>query len=146
MTEINRLTSTDALAAGDLLPVYKQSQGDARKASITVLMEYINANADLPGDQSTQYAAPISTGFSVTVNAGDVWLILTPTAGFAAGTIALPDAPADKDTVTVNCTQAVTTLTVSSGKTVTGEPTTLAANAFFTMRYDAVAGVWYRIG
>lgn len=146
MTEINKLTATDALAAGDLLPVYKQSQGDTRKASVTTLIDYINTNAAISGQQVTQYAAPSATAFTVTVNAGDVWLILTPTGTLADGTIALPDGPSDRDTVTVNCTQIVTTLTVSSAKTVTGAPTTLAANAFFTMRYDAVAGAWYRIG
>jgi len=49
--------------------------------------------------------------------------------------------------VLVNCTQAVTTLTINgNGATVTGAPTTLAANAFFRLRFEAVAGVWYRVG
>lgn len=145
MTTINRLSATSSLSAGDLLPVYSQAQGDARKASLTTLLTFVNENADLPTDQTTQYAAPSATGFTVTVSAGDVWLVLTPTGTFATGTIALPDAPTDKDTVTVTCTQVITALTVSSAKTVTGAPTTLAANDFFTMRYEGVGGVWYRI-
>lgn len=146
MTTINRLSALDALASGDQLPVYSTSLGDARRASLSLLLDWIEANANLPGQQVTQYAAPSATGFSVTIGAGDVWLLLTPVAGYAAGTIVLPSDPADRDTVTVNCTQAVTTLTVSSGKTVTGAPTTLSANAFFTMRYDGVTQAWYRIG
>lgn len=146
MTTINKLSATSALSAGDLLAVWRTSQGDTRKASISVLMEYISANLNLPGVQVPQYAAPSATDFTVTVNTGDVWLILTPTGTFADGTIALPDGPADGDTVTVNCTQIVTALVVSSAKTVTGAPTALAANDFFTMRYDAVGGAWYRIG
>ena len=146
MTTINRLSATDTLTGGDLLPVYKASQGDARKASLSTLLAYINANATISGVQASQYAAPSATDFSVTVNAGDVWLILTPTGTFADGAIVLPDGPADGDTVTVNCTQIVTALAVTSGKTVTGAPTALTANGFFTMRYDAVGGAWYRIG
>jgi hypothetical protein len=37
-------------------------------------------------------------------------------------------------------------LSVTSGNTVTGAPTTLAANDFFTMRYDAATAAWYRVG
>lgn len=146
MTTINRLSATDTVTAGDLLAVYKGSQGDARKASLSTLLAYINANATISGAQVAQYAAPSATAFTVTINAGDVWLVLTPTGTFADGTIALPDGPADGDTVTVNCTQIVTALVVSSAKTVTGAPTALAANDFFTMRYDAIGGAWYRIG
>lgn len=146
MSTINRLSATDTVAGGDLLPLYKQSQGDARKVAMSTVLTYINDNATISGQQVAQYAAPSATAFTVTVNAGDVWLILTPTGTLAAGTIALPDGPADGDEVTVNCTQVVTALTVSSAKTVTGAPTTLSANDFFSMRYDAVGGVWYRIG
>lgn len=144
MATINQLSATDSLNGGDLLPVYKQNQGDARKCSITTLMEYVNANVTTV-TQNTQYAAPAATGFSVTVNTGNVWLILTPVSTYAAGAIVLPTGASDKDTVTVNCTQIVTSLTVSSGATVVGAPTTLAANGFFTMRFDAATITWYRI-
>ena len=145
MATINQLSATDSLNGGDLLPVYKQNQGDARKCSITTLMDYVNANVTTV-TQNTQYAAPAATGFSVTVNTGNVWLILTPVSTYAAGAIVLPAGATDKDTVTVNCTQIVTSLTVSSGATVVGAPTTLAANGFFTMRYDGATSTWYRIG
>ncbi|MNR16702.1 hypothetical protein D3C85_1333210 [compost metagenome] len=53
----------------------------------------------------------------------------------------------DKQEVLVNCTQAVTTLTINgNGATVTGAPTTLAANAFFRLKYDQPSTVWYRVG
>lgn len=94
-----------------------------------------------------QYAAPSATGFSVTITVPNTWLILTPVAGYAAGTIVLPLNPANEQDVIVNCTQSVTTLTVSgNGKTVTGAPTTLAANAFFHLRFDATLNAWFRIG
>lgn len=144
MATINQLSSTDVLNGGDLLPVYKQNQGDARKCSITTLMDYVNANVTTV-TQNTQYAAPAATGFSVAVNTGNVWMILTPVSTYAAGAIVLPTGASDKDTVTVNCTQIVTSLTVSSGATVVGAPTTLATNGFFTMRFDAATSTWYRV-
>jgi hypothetical protein len=148
MTNINQLSSLDTIQLGDLLAVWSTNNGDTRKASMSLLLSFMQANLTLPGSLTTQYAAPSATGFSVTVALGDTWLLLTPTATFAAGTIVLPASAADKSEVSVNCTQIVTALTVSAGgTTVTGAPTTLAAaNAFFTMRFDAATNAWYRVG
>lgn len=148
MTNINHLSSLDTIQLGDLLAVWSTNNGDTRKASMSLLLSFMQANLTLPGSLTTQYAAPSATGFSVTVALGDTWLLLTPTGTFAAGTIVLPTSAADKSEVSVNCTQIVTALTVSAGgTTVTGAPTTLAAaNAFFTMRYDAATNAWYRVG
>ncbi len=44
MTTINQLATMSSVAAGDKLIVYSTDNGDARKASITVLMAYISAN------------------------------------------------------------------------------------------------------
>jgi hypothetical protein len=147
MTNINQLSSLDTIQLGDLLAVWATNNGDTRKASMSLLLTFMQDNLTLPGSLTTQYAAPSATGFSVTVAAGDTWLLLTPTATFAAGTIVLPTSAADKSEVSVNCTQIVSALTVSAGgTTVTGAPTTLAAaNAFFTMRYDAATSAWYRV-
>jgi hypothetical protein len=58
-------------------------------------------------------------------------------------TIAMPNAT-DGQRIVVNCTQAVTTLSYTGG-TVNGAPTTIAANGFFTLEFDGVLGVWYRV-
>lgn len=141
MTTLNELTRATSVDSGDLFPIWKTSEGDSRAISLTTIQSSLSTDSGL----TTQYAAPSATGFSVTVGQGNTWLILTPVAGYAAGTIVLPT-PADKDEVLVNCTQSVTTLTVSSDKTVTGAPTILASNAFFRLRYDAGMSVWYRVG
>ena len=147
MTNINQLSSMDSLSGGDLLAVWATSNGDTRKSSLTLLTSYMQTNLALPGSLATQYAAPSATGFSVTVSAANTWLLLTPTGTFAAGTIVLPSAPTDKSEVSVNCTQTVSALTVSgAGRTVTGAPTALTANGFFTMRFDAATNAWYRVG
>jgi hypothetical protein len=151
MPTINKLTSVSTLTTSDQVPIYDATNGDARRASLALLRSFCQSGVTAADDKITQYAAPSATAFSVQVTDGDdsVWLILTPTAGFAAGTIVMPAVAkcVHNQEILVNCTQAVTTLTVSgNGATVTGAPTTLAANAFFTLRFDDVTSTWYRVG
>lgn len=156
MPAINQLSATDTISAGDLLAVYVQSNGDARKAALSVLLDYIQDNLTFPSagapQFTTQYAAPSASGFSVSITSGsnNIHLILTPTAGYAAGTIVLPPVGVliDKQEVLVNTTQQVTTLTVNGNGAiaVTGEPGTLAADDFFRLRYDLTTQTWYRVG
>lgn len=146
---IERLSLTDAVTAAVYFAVNLQNQD--YRVSTASLLAYIQANISAADNKITQYAAPSATGFSVAITDGDdsIWLVLTPTAGFAAGTIVLPALAncVDKQEILVNCTQAVTTLTITgNGSTVTGAPTTLAANAFFTLRFEDVTNTWYRIG
>ncbi len=151
MSTINQLSAVDSLSLNDLIAVYSSTNGDARKASLSVLATLLSDLLTVTDGKITQYAAPSATAFTATItdSSASVWLVLTPTAGFAAGTIKLPSLANanDKQEVLVNCTQAVTTLTIdANGSTVTGAPTTLAANAFFRLRFDAVLSTWYRIG
>lgn len=153
MATINSLSATDIVTAGDLVAVYKQSNGDARKAAMSVLLAYMQDSLTFETNEFTkQYAAPAATGFSVAVTDGsnNIWLIMTPVAGYAAGTIVLPSTAnaVDLQEILVICTQAVTALTIDgNGATdVIGEPTTLAANDYFRLKYDATTTTWYRIG
>ncbi len=151
---IDKLSSIDTVVGGDQLPIGPQINGGDRKIPVSLLLSYMQDNltfSDAIGF-TTQYSAPSATGFNVAITDGSdsVHLILTPAAGYAAGTITLPLSTnsIDKQEVLVNCTQAVTTLTVDgNGATaVTGEPTTLATNDFFRLKYDAQTSTWYRIG
>lgn len=151
MPTINQLSAVDAVVSSDQVPIYSSENGDARKASMAVLLAFFKSQITANDDKLTQYAAPSATGFTVTINndSESVWLILTPVAGYAAGTLTLPAVAncVDRQEVLVNCTQAVTALTVAgNGATVTGAPTTLAANAYFRLRFDAVTKTWYRVG
>lgn len=158
MPQINQLSAVDQLAAGDNFPIFDTSNGDARKVSASALLAYMQANLVFPGvgvpQFKTQYAAPSASGFSVTIappTAGDnVHLILTPTAGYAAGTIVLPPVAnvIDKQEVLVNCTQQVTALTINGNGAVavTGEPTSLGTDGFFRLKYDSIMQTWYRVG
>jgi hypothetical protein len=146
MSGIDDLTTTTALALADLFPLESASDRDARKASLSALRDFMQTNLTFSAsDLVAQYAAPSATGFTVTVAQGNTRLHLTPVAGYAAGTIVLPAVKTNGQIVKVNSTQAVTTLTVSgAGSTVTGAPTTLAANAFFEMTWDATLAAWFR--
>lgn len=44
MTTINKLTRTDKVSAGDVVPVYVQNQGDARGAAMSVILTYIQTS------------------------------------------------------------------------------------------------------
>lgn len=145
----SKLNRTDQFDSGDLVVLWVGGDYDYRGISkddfVKSLAEALQVNKP-----STQYAAPNATGFNVQIDSmiGDVHLILTPVAGYAAGTITLPLSPVDKQTVLVNSTQEITALTVSpqADTTVIGQPTTLAANGFFTLKFDAVLKRWYRVG
>jgi len=151
MATINQLSAVDQVVSSDQIPIYSSEQGDARKASLAVIAAFVQSLITASDDKLTQYAAPSATGFSVQVNndSDSVWLVLTPTGAFAAGTLILPALAScvDRQEILVNCTQTITTLTINgNGSTVTGAPTTLAANGYFRLRFDAVTKTWYRVG
>lgn len=153
--EINQLSKLDTVTDGDLAVVFSQTNGDARAAAMSVLLKYLQSKISSAGNLVTQYASPNATAFAVQIappsDGTSMFLILTPTAGFAAGTINLPAVAVDGQRVEVTCTQAITALTVGAPlanpvPVINGAPTTLAANGFFRMRYDGVNKSWYRVG
>lgn len=145
---IPNLSTSSSFTASDYVIMAQGNNNNAQRVSAAVMAAFF-ADYLVVGALLSYYSAPSATGFTTTVPDTDdnYWVILTPVAGYANGTIVLPAAAtaADQQTVQVNCTQAVTTLAITStGGTVTGAPTTLAANAFFTLRFDAVTSTWYR--
>jgi hypothetical protein len=147
------LSSTDAIAIGDAFVIAKASNNDYMSASVADVLEYIQDNITFPATEpNTQRSAPSASGFTVSITDADddVHLILTPLAGYAAGTIKLPSSInlRDKQIVMVNCTQAITALTIDgNGATaVVGEPTALLADGYFILKYDLGTDTWYRVG
>ena len=139
--------------AGSQIPFYDSAIGGDARTSVTALAALLATLLGTASLQLTQYAAPNASGFNVQVapqtGGASVWLVLTPLAAYAAGTITLPAVALCQDgqELLLNTTQAVTALTVAgNGATVNGAPTTLAANAFFRLKFDAVLRVWYRVG
>jgi hypothetical protein len=158
MSRIIDLTAVDSLAAADNLPLYSSANGDARRASLTTLLEFVGDNLTASGSSfATQYSAPaaaatVTIGSSATDADGseNVHLILTPAGTLATLTLKLPAVAdlVDKQEILVNCTQIITTLSwdANGAGDIVGEPTTLAANAFLRLKYDAVTTNWYRVG
>ena len=151
---INQLNSVSSVSGGDQLAIGSTSNGDDRRASVTTLQTYMQDNLTFDSNSFvSQYNSP-TTGANVTVTDGsdddsNVHLILTPAGTLATLTITLPlsTSVVDKQEVLVNCTQAVTALTVSgNGATLSGDPTSLSATGFFRMKFDSQNTIWYRVG
>ncbi len=143
-----------SFSSSSQIPFNDPQNGVDRRASVADLAAAIGALlATDAGDFVTQYTAPNASAFNVliapVVAGSNMWLLMTPLAGFAAGTITLPAVSTcvNGQELLVNSTQAVTALTVAgNGASVNGAPTTLAANAFFRLRFDVVLASWYRVG
>lgn len=152
---MSTLNTVDSLAPNDRVVVFvADSSPPYESATITTLAEAIEPLLTSPQSFSTQYAAPAVNGFSISIVAGSlgqtsIRLILTPTAGFAQGTIVLPLASlcVDGQMVQVICTRDVTTLIISTNGAVSvvGAPTGLAPNGFFTLAFDLTTLNWYRV-
>ena len=155
MTDINQLSTSDTLTAGDLLPIWRANNSDTRKTSLTTLTTYLQGALTFPSATGqtqfvAQYAAPVATGFTVTLpsNSNNQWLIMSPVGAYATGTITFPPLAnlADNQEILIVSSQAVTTLTLSgNGATVSGAPTGINANGTLRFKYNALGSVWYRI-
>jgi hypothetical protein len=152
MTDINRLSAVSAVVAGDQWPLWSSANGDTRRAATTALQAYMQANLTFSAGQFVvQYAAPSATGFTVTLpnNTNNQWLIMSPLAAYAAGTITFPlsSTITDNQEILIFSTQAVTTLTLAgNGATIVGAPVGIATNAMMRFKYNLFAQTWYLMG
>lgn len=151
MTAINKLNAVDSLSSSDLLPIFSQANGDARKTSLGNVQAYFETLAASAVVPTKQFSSPSATGQTIQVTDGSesVWLIVTPSGVYANGTIKLPAKAncADQQEIVVNYVNGVSALTVdANGAICIGSPSTMANNAFFRLRYDIVMGTWYRVG
>jgi hypothetical protein len=95
-----------------------------------------------------QVATP-TTGQTVTIanQDDDIRLLLNPAGTLLALTIVFPSAPRDGQMVTICSTQILTGLTLTSGGTILGALTTIAAiNGYASYVYDLAGNTWYRVG
>lgn len=150
MPTINQLSGLSQVSGGDLLPVYVPNNGDARKVSVSQLLQYFQTTFAAPTVATNLYTP--STGFNVTVPtpvSEQQWMILQPAGTLATGTITLPlnTGVPNGTEVLITTTQIITTFTLAlNGATAAfGAPTTLAANAFFRVRFYQATNSWYRI-
>jgi hypothetical protein len=153
---IERLSLLDTVTSSTNFAVNVNGQ-DYRILAQSLYDYIVNVNEEFGGGggviggKTLQYFAPSATGWSVAVAAesASAWLIITPTAGFANGSITMPAVinAQEGQEVLVNCTQSVGSLTVlGNGANVIGAPTSLAANDFFLMKFEPILSNWYRVG
>ncbi|MCA3151815.1 MAG: hypothetical protein ING77_11615 [Rhodocyclaceae bacterium] len=147
---IDRLNQS-SISSASQIPFYDPANGADRRASVAQLATVLQTLLTSLGGFVTQYAAPVATGFSVTVapptSGASVFLLLSQGGAYAAGTLVLPSG-VDGQEVLIHSRQAVTTLTVTpaSGDTVSGAPTTFSAAGFARLRFDGVNRLWCRVG
>ena len=151
MPTINQLSGLSQVSGGDLLPIYVPNNGDARKVSVTQLLTYFQSSFAAPTVSTNLYTP--GAGFNVTVPtpvSEQQWMLLQPAGTLATGTITLPlnTGTPDGTQLLVTTTQIITafTLALNGAAAAFGAPTTLAADAFFTMRFYQATNSWYRIG
>lgn len=152
MSSIQRMPTATPTSASQI-PFNDPVNGRDSKASLADFAAVLQELLAPPGPLITQYAAPNANAFAVTIqpptHGTSMYLLLTPTAGFASGSITLPpvDTCIDGQEVLVSCTQTLGALSVfGGGAAVNGAPASLTANSFFRMRFDAVFKAWYRVG
>jgi hypothetical protein len=156
VTDINQLSTSDTLTAGDLLPIWRVNNSDTRKTSLTTLQAYMQANLTFSSGGAgqsqfvVQYAAPVVSGFTITLNNNNnnQWLILSPTAAFATGTITFPPIAslADNQEILIFSMQSVTTLTLAgNGATIIGAPSAIAQFGALRFKYNLLTNAWYRL-
>jgi hypothetical protein len=150
MPTINQLSGISQVSGGDQLPIYVPNNGDARKVSITQLLQYFQQTFAAPTVATKLYTP--GTGFNITVPtpvSTQQWLLLQPAGALATGTITLPlnTGVPDGTQVLVTTTQQITafTLALNGAAAAFGAPTAMAANAFFTMRFYQATNSWYRV-
>lgn len=153
MTTINQLATTVAVSGSDKLPLYQAGQEDTRAVTVTQLAAYVRSDIEGDPDEIIYALSVIGSTFTVAAlpaTAGSsVWAQLTLSGPATAGTVILPgvDDRVPGQEVRITCTQAVAALTINgNGATVAGGPTSLAANGFFTLSYDSISNIWYRVG
>jgi len=149
MPYINQLPALDQLSGGDQLPVYSPVNGDARRVSITALLEFFQGNFADP-NYLTIINAPTNSGFNIQIGAQtqSLFLILNPSGAFAAGTITLPPVAScfDGQEILVASSQSIAALTVNgNGATLVGTPGALGIGGFFTIRFNRLQSTWYTL-
>ncbi len=150
MPYINQLPLLAVASPGDQIPVYTPNNGDARRLPISALLAYFQQTFASPTLATNVYTP--GTGFNLAVPtpvAQQQWMLIQPAGTLATGTVTLPlnTGTPDGTEVLITTTQQITafTLALNGAAAAYGDPTTLAAEDFFRMRFVQATNSWYRI-
>jgi len=150
MPYINQLPLLAVASPGDQIPVYTPNNGDARRLPIGALLAYFQQTFASPTLATNVYTP--GTGFNLPVPtpvAQQQWMLIQPAGTLATGSVTLPlnTSTPDGTEVLITTTQQITafTLNANGASQLYGDPTTLAAEDFFRMRFVQATNSWYRI-
>jgi len=150
MATINQLPLLDQPNSGDQIPVWSPNNGDSRRLPLSALLTYFQQQFAAPTLATNLYVP--ATGFNIAVPtpvAQQQWVLLQPAGLLATGTVTLPlnTSTPDGTEVLITTTQQITafTLGLNGAAAAYGDPTTLAAEDFFRMRFYQATNSWYRI-
>jgi len=150
MPTINQLASLNQLSGSDQIPVYSASNGDARRASVSTLLSYIEQAWMSPAFQRVT-ASPALAGFTFALpaTANSLFVLLTPTGPMATGTIVLPAAAsaADGQEIVLYSSQEVTVLSfaLNGATALNGAPSGIPTDGSITLRFDVLSLAWWTI-
>lgn len=150
MPYINQLPLLAVASPGDQIPVYTPNNGDARRLPIGALLAYFQQTFASPTLATNVYTP--GTGFNLPVPtpvAQQQWMLIQPAGTLATGSVTLPlnTSTPDGTEVLITTTQQITAFTMNANgaSQLYGDPTTLAAEDFFRMRFVQATNSWYRI-
>lgn len=150
MALIYQLPLLSQASPGDQLAVYAPNTGDARRLPMSALLAYFQQQFAAPTVATNLYTP--GTGFNIalpTPVAQAQWAVIQPAGTLATGTVTLPlnTLTPDGTEVLITTTQQITafTLAINGAAAGFGDPTTLAAEDFFRMRFYQATNSWYRI-
>ena len=150
MPTINQLPLLAQVSPGDQVPVYSPNNGDARRLPVSALLQYFQQTFASPTLATNVYTP--GTGFNLPVPtpvAQQQWMLIQPAGTLATGAVTLPlnTQTPDGTEVLITTTQQITSFTLGANgaSQLYGDPTTLAAEDFFRMRFVQATNSWYRI-
>jgi hypothetical protein len=150
MPTINQLPLLSDPNSGDQIPVYSPNNGDARRMPLSALLTYFQQQFASPTLATNIYTP--GTGFNIatpTPVSQQQWILLQPAGTLATGTVTLPvnTSTPDGTEILITTTQQITTFTLAlnGAAAAYGDPTTLAAEDRFRMRFYQATNSWYRI-
>lgn len=150
MPQINQLSALSQVSPGDQVPVYSPSNGDARRMSVSQLLQYFQDTFVSPTTEVTLYSPAVPTTINApTPDSEQIWMLLQPTGTLANLTIALPAAAITPDgtEILVTTTQELTVFNMTSAgaAAVVGFPTKMGAGAATRMKFYAATNSWYNV-
>lgn len=147
MPTINQLATVNTVYGGDQLPIYSQGNGDARKASVNTLMDYVRdslgsgsvASLDVSGRTSAGWltrGAPVTKTANFALGNTENWIICNGLSANVTVTLPLAADWTGREVMLKNVSGTYTVISASSNVVP------LAGGVAGTAILGATAGAW----